>query len=120
MQSDPIQIHDNLMFVLNTRGHGRDCHILRTFEEAKQQLERWQGTHSFDFTRAIDLLIDYFRKEPIAQETLDQFEQIAKDLLDIPTLADRNADQLDFHEVSVSQVKLALRAAYEVGRASRR
>ena len=44
--------------------------------------------------------------------------QIAMQVLKVPTLAYRNADALDFHEVSVGQIKLALRAAYEAGRQS--
>jgi len=41
---------------------------------------------------------------------------IARLVLNVPTLAYRNSDSLDFHEVSVGQIKLALRAAYEAGR----
>ena len=44
--------------------------------------------------------------------------QIAMQVLKVPTLAYRNSDALDFHEVSVGQIKLALRAAYEAGRQS--
>ncbi|MCX7427255.1 MAG: hypothetical protein NTW96_16705 [Planctomycetia bacterium] len=44
--------------------------------------------------------------------------QIAMQVLKVPTLAYRNSDALDFHEVSVGQIKLALRAAYEAGRES--
>ena len=43
---------------------------------------------------------------------------IARLVLNVPTLAYRNSDSLDFHEVSVGQIKLALRAAYEAGRQS--
>ena len=46
--------------------------------------------------------------------------QIAKQVLKVPTLAYRNSDSLDFHEVSVGQIKLALRAAYEAGRAAKK
>jgi hypothetical protein len=41
--------------------------------------------------------------------------QIALDHLFIETLATRNSDSLDFHEVSVWGVKSALMAAYEAG-----
>jgi hypothetical protein len=44
--------------------------------------------------------------------------QIAMQVLKVPTLAYRNSDRLDFHELSVGQIKLALRAAYEAGRQS--
>jgi len=46
--------------------------------------------------------------------------QIAKQVFKLPTLDYRHADGLDFHEFSVGQVKLALRAAYEAGRAAQR
>ena len=46
-------------------------------------------------------------------------EQIARDRLDIETLTTRNADALDFHEVSVWSLKAALEAAYEAGRQSK-
>jgi len=45
-------------------------------------------------------------------------EQIAKNVLKVPTLKYRHSDRLDFHELAVGQIKLALRAAYEAGRAS--
>ena len=41
--------------------------------------------------------------------------QIALDHLFIETLATRNSDSLDFHEVSVWGVKSTLMAAYEAG-----
>ena len=41
--------------------------------------------------------------------------QIALDHLFIETLATRNSDSLDFHEVSVWGVKSALMAAYKAG-----
>ncbi len=41
--------------------------------------------------------------------------QIALDHLFIETLATRNSDSLDFHEVSVWGMKSALMAAYEAG-----
>ena len=47
-----------------------------------------------------------------------KLEQIAKNVLKVPTLKYRHSDGLDFHELSVGQIKLALRAAYEAGRAS--
>ena len=53
------------------------------------------------------------------RETIhDQLEQIAKTILRIPTLAERRCDGLDFHELGVWQIKQALRAAYDAGRAS--
>jgi len=40
---------------------------------------------------------------------------IAKQILDIETLEQRNSDDLDFHEVSVWSLKRALQLAYEAG-----
>jgi len=42
-------------------------------------------------------------------------EEIARTVLDIPTLRERKSDSLDFHEVSVWGLKRALAAAYEAG-----
>lgn len=45
-------------------------------------------------------------------------ERIASAELDIGTLETRRSDSLDFHEVSVWQIKAALEAAYEAGQAA--
>ena len=42
-----------------------------------------------------------------------ELENIARTVLD--TLETRNSDELDFHEMSVWQVKKALEAAYKAG-----
>jgi hypothetical protein len=42
--------------------------------------------------------------------------KIAKELLDIETLETRNSDGLDFHDVSVWEIRDALEAAYNAGR----
>jgi len=44
-------------------------------------------------------------------------EKIARDVLRIPTLRERHSDRLDFHDLGVGRLRLALRAAYEAGRA---
>ena len=46
-------------------------------------------------------------------------EQIARTKLQIQTLEPRRSDGLDFHELAVWQIKDALHAAYDAGRASR-
>ena len=52
-------------------------------------------------------------------QQLDQLlTQIALDNLFIETLATRNSDSLDFHDVSVWGVKSALMAAYQAGLAA--
>jgi hypothetical protein len=47
-----------------------------------------------------------------------QLETIARQHMSIETLEARNHDSLDFHTVSVWEVKAALAAAYEAGRAT--
>ncbi len=49
----------------------------------------------------------------------EKLESIARSALNVPTLQSRHSDGLDFHEVSVWQIKLALRAAYEAGKAAK-
>ena len=55
----------------------------------------------------------------MAAQQLDQLlARIALDHLFIETLATRNSDSLDFHDVSVWGVKSALMAAYQAGLAA--
>lgn len=42
-------------------------------------------------------------------------ERIAQSALGLETLATRNSDSLDFHELAVWQIKAALEAAYAAG-----
>ncbi len=53
--------------------------------------------------------------EKTTQKLDELLTQIALDHLFIETLATRNSDSLDFHEVSVWGVKSALMAAYKAG-----
>jgi uncharacterized membrane protein len=48
----------------------------------------------------------------------EAIEAIARNILEIETLAERKRDALDFHEVSVWGLKDALLAAYELGLAA--
>ncbi|MFA7329796.1 MAG: hypothetical protein WC326_01865 [Candidatus Delongbacteria bacterium] len=59
--------------------------------------------------------------QPDADEaTIDAgMEVLAQVHLGIQTLTERKMDALDFHEVSVWQVKAALRAAFELGKVAR-
>jgi uncharacterized protein DUF6900 len=41
--------------------------------------------------------------------------EIARRLLCLPTLDARNSDRLDFHELSVGQIRQALEAAWDAG-----
>ena len=54
----------------------------------------------------------------VAQQLDQLLAQIALDHLFIETLATRNSDRLDFHDVSVWGVKSALMAAYQAGLAA--
>jgi len=42
--------------------------------------------------------------------------KIAKEIFDLETLEARNMDSLDFHELSVWEIRKALEAAYNAGR----
>lgn len=44
--------------------------------------------------------------------------RIAREVLDLETLDERRMDDLDFHELSVWQIRQALEQAYEAGRAA--
>ena len=48
----------------------------------------------------------------------EAIEAIARNILEIETLAERKSDSLDFHEVSVWGLRDALLAAYELGLAA--
>ena len=48
-------------------------------------------------------------------ETDKTLERIAKEHLEIETLRTRDSDHLDFHDVSVWQLKKALEEAYRLG-----
>ncbi|QNN25122.1 hypothetical protein HED60_23535 [Planctomycetales bacterium ZRK34] len=47
-------------------------------------------------------------------------QNIARDLLGLETLEARRRDSLDFHELSVWQIREALEAAFEAGRQTSR
>lgn len=59
---------------------------------------------------------EFKRKKPVL--SLTDAERIAKEHLFIDTLAQRNHDSLDFHDVSVLGVVAALNAAYRAGQDS--
>jgi hypothetical protein len=48
----------------------------------------------------------------------EAIEAIARNILEIETIAERKSDSLDFHEVSVWGLRDALLAAYELGLAA--
>ena len=48
-----------------------------------------------------------------------ELEKIAKEYFLVETLATRNMDSLDFHEVSVWAIKGALEEAYKLGQQSK-
>jgi hypothetical protein len=58
------------------------------------------------------------RTSRAAKRRDDAIEAIARNILEIETLAERKSDSLDFHEVSVWGLRDALLAAYELGLAA--
>jgi hypothetical protein len=56
----------------------------------------------------------------LLREERELLEQIAKQHLDVDTLEVRDADSLDFYDVSVGRLRDALEAAYRAGVASKR
>jgi hypothetical protein len=121
-----VEVVDDLLIVLDQDGNGYDYHELRGLARAKHQLRTWQRDYTFDYAAATRAVSDFFAREPTRPSTQQpnaelravdlRVEQIARELLGIPTLTERGSDALDFHEVSVHQIKLALRVAYEAGR----
>ena len=112
-----IQIINDLLLVLDEDGNGCDCHQLRSIPAANRQLVRWYKEHKFNFAAARQAVLEFFRDLP-ADHADEAIERIAKNVLKIPTLASRGSDRLDFHDVGVKNIKLALRTAYEAGRES--
>jgi hypothetical protein len=51
----------------------------------------------------------------VNQSLQKKFEEIAKQHLDVETLAERKSDRLDFIECSVWGIQAALEAAYHLG-----
>ena len=50
------------------------------------------------------------------QQPIDRvLEDIAKEHLRVPTLETRKSDSLDFHDLAVWQLSVALNAAYQAG-----
>ena len=94
--------------------------------EAAERAEAWPQASAL-WLRAsetcgdVDRALGYVRSAEACnhRHAIDsKLEKIAKNVLKVPTLKYRHSDELDFHELSVGQIKLALRAAYEAGRAS--
>jgi hypothetical protein len=111
-----IQILGNQMLLLDEQDNGCDTHVLTSLSAAERQLERWQQQYAFDYAAAIESVSQYFTERTTDRRIVDTvLERIAKTVLHIPTLRCRGSDGLDFHDVGVSALRLALRAAYEAG-----
>lgn len=54
------------------------------------------------------------KNEKLTKDAL--FTEISRKFLGINSLEPRNSDALDFHRVSVWQIKAAINAAYEAGK----
>lgn len=111
-----IEIIDDLLTLLDPEGNGCDAYVLRCYKTAKRRLERWRKDHPFDEKEALRKLGDFFEEAIVDVTVNNKMEKIAKLILDIPTLEPRNLDSLDFHDLHVARIELALRVAYEVGR----
>ena len=96
---------------------------------------KWDEIHRqmFDFSidsmkYSIDKLLDDIEEHFLLKSTKSkqqqnlraEFEKIAQKYLFIDTLKTQNSDSLDFHDVSVWGVEAALKAAYELGRNSKK
>ncbi len=73
---------------------------------------------SFEETIRAETGKTYPHKKPVTKDEL--FTQIAQHHLGIETLVSRMSDSLDFHDVGVLNIKAALEAAFEAGKASRK
>ncbi len=58
-------------------------------------------------------------KQPKPSKKDQQIAEIAARILTIETLERRWSDSLDFHDCAVWEIKAALEAAYEAGKAAR-
>ncbi len=75
----------------------------------ERMIDAYSAHFPLDTQQAQVELADYRQQDVL-------FAKIAREALGIKTLAARNMDSLDFHEVSVGSVKVAPRRAYEAGR----
>jgi len=106
-----IQIADAKVLAAVARGE-IDLNRIAREELANRGLGlhgEWVGFKAAAKIHGTEKAIDERATEQIIQK-------IAADHLSIDTLETRNADSLDFHEVSVWSVKTALQAAFEAGR----
>ena len=71
---------------------------------------------NLDATNAIDAVVDLI-EAPADVDAL--LTEIARNKMLVATLETRSSDALDFYDIAVWQIKDALRAAYDAGRASR-
>lgn len=58
------------------------------------------------------------KKQEPSINLFDQLQKIASEELDIPILKQRGRDSLDFHEVNVVSIRVALEKAYGLGKKS--
>jgi hypothetical protein len=95
--------------------------------ESAARAEAWPPAAAL-WRKAAELTTDVPRRERCLQEaercdaeieTEKLLAGIARRVLGIPTLDERKADRLDFHEVGVRRLLEALRLAYHAGREAR-
>ena len=87
-------------------------------ENLAETLAILTGIEQAEITRRLDKMNAPAarEKESTAQETI---LNIAKRDLGLATLEEQKRDSLDFHELAVWEIKAALEAAYQAGRASK-
>ena len=87
-------------------------------ENLTETLAFLSGIEQAEITRRLDKM-----NKPDARETKttpqETILKIAKRDLGVETLEERKSDSLDFHELAVWEIKVALEAAYQAGRASK-
>lgn len=89
-------------------------------EQTIREQRAWDMAHVAEEKRAFAALAEESRKEramTAKSEAAALLEQIAREHLDLDTLKTRDSDSLDFHSLSVWQIRAALEAAYQAGAA---
>lgn len=108
------------MYLIRQHGAARALRMARADLEhanrGEDPVARWHTQAIFCYVQGYNDALG--TNETTRAAVDDMFEKIARHALGIETIKSRNSDRLDFHEVSVHQVALALRAAYEIGRAA--
>ena len=55
-----IEIIDDLMCVMDEDGNGYDAAVLKSYQAAKQQIQKWTAEYTINVADAYRQLADYF------------------------------------------------------------